>query len=96
MMSGRLIFGLYILHLTTLVHYTIIILDIIARRVVLVGDSAGGNLVAALTVLAIKEKVRIPDGILMGYPALYLTQKSYTPSMLHAIDDGCIRPSSII
>lgn len=39
---------------------------------VLVGDSAGGNLVAALTILCIKSGVRVPDGILLAYPALNL------------------------
>jgi hormone-sensitive lipase len=57
--------------------------------VVLVGDSAGGNLIAALTVLAIKERVRVPDGLLMAYPALNLDRKGYTPSMMVSIDDAC-------
>lgn len=42
------------------------------KKIVLTGDSAGGNLVAALTVQIIKAGVRIPDGILMSYPALSL------------------------
>lgn len=46
--------------------------DIVPKKVVLVGDSAGGNLVGALTLLAIKTGVRVPDGILMAYPALNL------------------------
>ena len=53
------------------------------------GDSAGGNLVAALTVLCIKMGVRPPDGILMAYPALNLNLQFFTPSMLIALDDGC-------
>ena len=38
------------------------------KKIVLVGDSAGGNLVAALTVLAIQRKYRVPDGIQLVYP----------------------------
>ena len=45
------------------------------KKVVLVGDSAGGNLVAALTIQIIKSGARIPDGILMAYPALCLDIK---------------------
>jgi hormone-sensitive lipase len=35
---------------------------------VLVGDSAGGNLIFALTLRCIKHGVRVPDGLLAGYP----------------------------
>lgn len=59
-------------------------------RVALVGDSAGGNLVAALTVQTIKAGVRIPDGILLAYPALSLDIRTFTPSFLVALDDNCI------
>jgi len=39
-----------------------------ARRVVLTGDSAGGNLVLAVTTLAIRHNIRIPDAIVPVYP----------------------------
>lgn len=57
------------------------------KRVALVGDSAGGNLVASLSILTIKTGTRIPDGILMAYPALSLDIKKFTPSFLVALDD---------
>ncbi|CAD8120853.1 unnamed protein product [Paramecium sonneborni] len=57
------------------------------NKVVLVGDSAGGNLVAALTVQIIKSGARIPDGILMAYPALLLDIKQFTPSLLISLND---------
>ncbi|CAD8106727.1 unnamed protein product [Paramecium sonneborni] len=57
------------------------------KKVVLVGDSAGGNLVAALTVQIIKSGARIPDGILMAYPALLLDIKQFTPSLLISLND---------
>ena len=56
-------------------------------KVILVGDSAGGNLVAALTNLLIKNKLKIPDGICLVYPALNLNYNNYTPSLLTALDD---------
>ncbi|CAD8190351.1 unnamed protein product [Paramecium pentaurelia] len=57
------------------------------KKVVLVGDSAGGNLVAALTIQIIKSGARIPDGILMAYPALCLDIKQFTPSLLISLND---------
>jgi len=53
----------------------------------LVGDSAGGNLVAALTNLLISLKIRVPDGLVLVYPALNLNYYGYTPSLLNALND---------
>ncbi|KAL4469424.1 hypothetical protein ABPG74_004677 [Tetrahymena malaccensis] len=73
------------------------------KKVVLVGDSAGGNLVASLTLRCIKSGVRVPDGIVLAYPgkqfnnknlifiqfikALNLNLRYFTPSFLLALDD---------
>ena len=57
------------------------------KKVILVGDSAGGNLVAALTIMAIKRKFRKPDGLLMFYPALSVSDEKFVPSILLALDD---------
>lgn len=60
------------------------------KKIIVCGDSAGGNLAAALTVLAIKERVRVPDGVLLSYPALNLEGKTaFTPSMLISMEDEC-------
>ena len=56
-------------------------------KILLVGDSAGGNLVAALTNLLIEWKLRIPDGIVLVYPALNLDYFDFTPSLLTALND---------
>lgn len=53
----------------------------------MVGDSAGGNLVAALTTLLIDWKLPIPTGIVLVYPALNLSISDYTPSLLTALND---------
>lgn len=42
--------------------------DINPKTIILAGDSAGGNLVAAVTGMAIKLGARVPDGILLSYP----------------------------
>lgn len=44
-------------------------------RIFLVGDSAGGNLVASLTALLIRLGLKAPDGIFLIYPALNINSK---------------------
>lgn len=56
-------------------------------KVILVGDSAGGNLVAALTNVLISWGIRKPDGIVLVYPALNLNYYDYSPSLLTALND---------
>ena len=65
------------------------------EKIILVGDSAGGNLVTALTVMAIQRKYRVPDGLIAVYPALNLTKTNFTPSLLLSIDDP-ILPQSFL
>ena len=56
-------------------------------KIILVGDSAGGNIVAAVTIMAIERNYRVPDGIVLCYPALSLDKFRFTPSLLLGIDD---------
>ena len=46
-------------------------------RIVVGGDSAGGNLTAACTIKAITTGVRVPDGIVMIYPVLDLGSTNF-------------------
>ena len=62
-------------------------LGISTDKIILVGDSAGGNLIAAVTLMAIERNFRIPDGLIMCYPALNLSKYRFSPSLLLAIDD---------
>eukprot|EP00826_Nyctotherus_ovalis_P003372 TRINITY_DN10688_c0_g1_i7.p2 TRINITY_DN10688_c0_g1~~TRINITY_DN10688_c0_g1_i7.p2 ORF type:complete len:406 (-),score=106.63 TRINITY_DN10688_c0_g1_i7:98-1315(-) len=57
------------------------------ETVLIAGDSAGGNLAMAVSLLAVRYNFRVPDGILLGYPALSLSMTSFTPSLLEAFDD---------
>jgi len=63
------------------------------KTVIIAGDSAGGNLTMAVTLLAIRSKFRVPDGILIAYPALNLSINSFTPSLLTSMDDFMLRYS---
>jgi hypothetical protein len=70
-------------------------LGIRPSRIILAGDSAGGNLAVATCLKAIMEHKRTPDGMVLAYPILNLRQTP-TPSryifLLHA---ARIRQSSI-
>jgi len=54
---------------------------------VVVGDSAGGNLSAALVNLLIMWDLPRPAGLVLVYPALSLNLSEYTPSLLTALND---------
>lgn len=58
-----------------------------AHKIIVVGDSAGGNLACALTNLLISLQLRVPDGLVLVYPALNLNYKNYTPSLLTSLND---------
>ena len=49
-------------------------------KIALTGDSAGGNFVAAVTCRAIVEGLKVPDGLLLAYPALDLNFSLYRPA----------------
>jgi len=56
------------------------------RRVCVSGDSAGGNLAAALTLLLIAEGQPVPDGVVLAYPALNLNPTPSASRSLHLND----------
>ena len=56
-------------------------------NIIVAGDSAGGNLAAALTIMCIKKKYKIPIACLMSYPATYVGPDTFVPSILLSLDD---------
>lgn len=59
-------------------------------RILVTGDSAGGNLITSITGLAIKLGLTIPDNVVMVYPALDLSPGAYSPSRLTSFEDSFI------
>ena len=47
-----------------------VLIGIKPNKIVIAGDSAGGNLALAVTFLAIKNGIRIPDGLQLSYPGI--------------------------
>jgi len=70
-----------------LVNYSETILGIPTNKIILAGDSAGGNYITVLAMKAIKEGVRVPDGLYLCYPALNLHIQRVFPSYLLALED---------
>ena len=57
------------------------------KKIILTGDSAGGNLIIGLTLMSILRKFRIPDSILPMYPVTICSQERFYPSLLNSFDD---------
>ncbi|XP_030644633.1 lipase, hormone-sensitive a [Chanos chanos] len=57
-----------------------------AERVCLAGDSAGGNLCLTVSMRALTQGIRVPDGIMAAYPATLLTTDASPSRLLTLID----------
>jgi len=78
-----------------IINYSQDILGVKPNKIILAGDSAGGNLALGVAVLAIKCGVRVPDGLFLAYPALRLEPKAYSPSLMLALEDQLV-PYSLL
>jgi len=66
------------------------VLGIKFEKIILVGDSAGGNLIAALTLRLIKTGLRVPDGLFMIYPSFDLKIDMSRPSVLRSLNNAIL------
>ena len=57
------------------------------NEVILAGDSAGGNLACALTLLCIRRGYKMPLANVLSYPASYVGIMKFVPSLLLSLDD---------
>jgi len=62
-------------------------LGIKAPKVILIGDSAGGNLIFALTLRLIRAGLKLPDGLVLMYPSLSMDLSIFSPSYFLSFDD---------
>lgn len=46
-------------------------LEIKPKKIIIAGDSAGGNLGIDITLRCIKFGIRVPDGLLLAYPGFF-------------------------
>jgi hormone-sensitive lipase len=62
------------------------------KKIILAGDSAGGNLVCSLMALILKEGITPPYAIFLAYPAVDL-RKQFTPSKIYSFNHPILQPS---
>ena len=62
-------------------------LGISPKRILVTGDSAGGNLTYSLCNLCIATGFRVPDLLMPHYPAMIMSPTMFSPSLLLAVDD---------
>ena len=61
-----------------------------ADKIIVTGDSAGGNLSLALVYKCILSGIRVPDGIVVIYPAVNLDINAFCRSYIYALEDGVL------
>jgi len=71
------------------------VLGIKNQKVILVGDSAGGNLALGLTLRLIRAGLAPPHACLLIYPALYISDNCSSPSLFGSLDDTLL-PTSLL
>lgn len=69
--------------------------NISPRKIILAGDSAGGNLALSLNGLILKNNLPIPHGIYAAYPATDV-RKHFSPSKIHSFTDPLLYPSMLL
>ena len=44
------------------------------EKIIVVGDSAGGTYAALVAIMAIERNFRVPDGLVLCYPAMNISK----------------------
>ena len=65
-------------------------LNINLKNIILLGDSAGGNLILSLTYLLLIKGMRLPNLIVMAYPALKISINPFSLSYLNSLYDPLV------
>lgn len=66
------------------------------ENIVLIGDSAGGGLAAALTIWLIENKQRVPDSLNICYGCVGLQMKEFKPSFLYGLSEKLLHYSAML
>lgn len=65
-----------------IINFSSFYMNIDIGELIIAGDSAGGNMALGVCFRAIKYGLRIPDGLLMAYPAVNLDFTAFNPYLL--------------
>jgi hypothetical protein len=66
------------------------------KKVIVTGDSAGGNLSIAISLMAIERGYRVPDALVPLYPSASCSKEYFWPSLLSSLDDPLISLSLLV
>lgn len=72
---------------TWLVQHSYEYLGVSSKKIILVGDSAGGNLLTCLTLKCLKSGFRPPDALFMIYPGLSFKIEHISKGAMISLDD---------
>ena len=72
---------------TWIVNYAERWLGISPKKIILAGDSAGGNLCLGIALRCIEAGFRKPDALILAYPAVSIDVRKFTPSYFISIND---------
>jgi hormone-sensitive lipase len=61
-------------------------------KIVLMGDSAGGNICLSVLNWLIMNKLTLPKALFLCYPVCYMNEKVFTPSLVHTMKDYIFSP----
>jgi len=70
-------------------------MNIKPTNIYITGDSAGGNLACSLTGLILRNKLPVPRGLYVAYPAVDL-RLHFTFSRIYALTDVLLWPSILL
>ncbi|CAD8063315.1 unnamed protein product [Paramecium primaurelia] len=73
-----------------IIHFSSAYFNICPKNIILIGDSAGGNLALGILIRSIETNQRIPDKIILQYPAVNLNLCDVVPSNLKSMNDQMI------
>jgi len=70
-------------------------MNIRPKRIILAGDSAGGNLVCSLNALIMRGNLQPIDSMFLAYPAMD-TRKKFSPSRINSFNDAILYPTLLL
>lgn len=66
------------------------------KRIILTGDSAGGNIGVGLTLMCIRRSFKLPDSIFLIYPVCSCSTENFYPTNLNSVDDKLLSTNILL
>lgn len=66
------------------------------KKLIVMGDSAGGTLALCMTAMAIERNFKVPDFVMPLYPATSISHEHFYPSLINLMDDFILTTKAIL